>query len=516
VIVGGIVLVLLAAAVAAVVVASANASLSADSAALAKIGLPLGGGKIESVTVVTGPHAKPIPVQLRGDQIWPRKLIGVHEQVQIDVVVKRPGWISWLAGSSEHLRLNLVTPAASLREHYLTVAAGAPLKLLFKSPVAVIEYGPPGQLARHDLGAPTTAVTVPRPAEAGTLSVAAAPRTWESPRAAIVSWFPAGARASAVANPAPGSQILPDTPITLTFSKTVDQALGSAKPPLSPATAGTWHTLNAHTIQFTPTGYGYGLSAKVTIGLPNGINIIGAQQPSTATWTVPGGSTLRVQQLLAELGYLPLTYHGPRVSPSPTAQEAAAVHPPAGTFTWRYGNEPAALHSMWAPGSSGTITKGALMAFQNDHNITADGIAGAVVWKSLLDAAVAGKKSTFGYSFVSVSKGSPESLTLWHNGKTVLTVPVNTGIAAAPTVSGSFPVYEHIQSGTMSGTNPDGSHYNDPGIPYISYFNGGDALHGFTRASYGSPQSLGCVEMTATDAGRVWPYTPIGTIVNVA
>jgi lipoprotein-anchoring transpeptidase ErfK/SrfK len=76
-------------------------------------------------------------------------------------------------------------------------------------------------------------------------------------------------------------------------------------------------------------------------------------------------------------------------------------------------------------------------------------------------------------------------------------------------------VFEHIPSGTMSGTNPDGSHYNDPGIPWISYFNGGDALHGFVRASYGSPQSLGCVEMAPATAGRVYPYTPIGTLVNV-
>jgi lipoprotein-anchoring transpeptidase ErfK/SrfK len=68
----------------------------------------------------------------------------------------------------------------------------------------------------------------------------------------------------------------------------------------------------------------------------------------------------------------------------------------------------------------------------------------------------------------------------------------------------------------MSGTNPDGSTYHDPGIPWISYFNGGDALHGFTRASYGFPQSLGCVEMPAAEAGQVYPYTPIGTIVNVS
>ena len=33
----------------------------------------------------------------------------------------------------------------------------------------------------------------------------------------------------------------------------------------------------------------------------------------------------------------------------------------------------------------------------------------------------------------------------------------------------------------MAGTNPDGSHYNDPGIRWISYFNHGEAIHAFNR-----------------------------------
>jgi lipoprotein-anchoring transpeptidase ErfK/SrfK len=94
--------------------------------------------------------------------------------------------------------------------------------------------------------------------------------------------------------------------------------------------------------------------------------------------------------------------------------------------------------------------------------------------------------------------------------------PVNTGIPSAPTATGTYPVFEHLPVTTMSGTNPDGSHYSDPGIPDVSYFNGGDALHGFTRAQYGSPQSLGCVEMPYSVAAQVYPYTPIGTLVHVS
>lgn len=67
----------------------------------------------------------------------------------------------------------------------------------------------------------------------------------------------------------------------------------------------------------------------------------------------------------------------------------------------------------------------------------------------------------------------------------------------------------------MSGTNPDGSHYEDPGIKWISYFNGGDALHNFDRASFGTPQSLGCVELPLAAAAEIWKYTPIGTLVTI-
>jgi peptidoglycan hydrolase-like protein with peptidoglycan-binding domain len=219
--------------------------------------------------------------------------------------------------------------------------------------------------------------------------------------------------------------------------------------------------------------------------------------------------------LLANLGYLPLTFKGAHVPLTSAAQEAAAVDPPKGRFDWKYPNTPAPLKGFWKPGAYGTVTKGALMAFESDHGMIADGIAGPAVWKALIGAAISGHGSTFGYTFVSVSVAS-QSLNLWHSGKTVIgSTAVNTGIPSAPTATGTYPVYEHLTSTTMSGTNPDGSHYSDPNIPWVSYFNGGDALHGFTRASYGSPQSLGCVEMPFSVAAQVWPYTPIGTLVDV-
>ncbi len=92
---------------------------------------------------------------------------------------------------------------------------------------------------------------------------------------------------------------------------------------------------------------------------------------------------------------------------------------------------------------------------------------------------------------------------------------MNTGAPGADTADGTYPVFEHVPSSRMTGTNPDGSTYDDPAVPWASYFNGGDALHGFPRASYGSPQSNGCVEMSISDAQTLWPLTPVGTLVTV-
>jgi lipoprotein-anchoring transpeptidase ErfK/SrfK len=36
------------------------------------------------------------------------------------------------------------------------------------------------------------------------------------------------------------------------------------------------------------------------------------------------------------------------------------------------------------------------------------------------------------------------------------------------------------------------------------------------RASYGTPQSDGCVEMPIANAAVVFPQTPLGTLVTVA
>ncbi len=277
-IVGGIVLLALIVVVGGgLIFVTSKATLSADSVALATIKLPRGGGTIETVTVTTGPHSQRVPVELRGTKIWPKGTLPAHQLVTIDAVVKRPGWIGWAAGSTQKLHLKVMTPVTKLKAHFLTIHGNtAPIKLTFLTPIRVISYGPPGQVKRHELGSPQTTYTIHRPATAGTIDVAAAPRTWETSKSAPVSWFPAGSATGAVSNPSPGGTIQANTPITLTFSKT---GLAGARQEPARDLAGDAGQLGhglGHTIKFSPTGYGYGLGAKVSVGLPSGVSLVGA------------------------------------------------------------------------------------------------------------------------------------------------------------------------------------------------------------------------------------------------
>lgn len=519
VILGALLAVLVAIGAALTVLATSEASLVSDPAALARVQEPLGGGTVQSVVAYTGPHSRRVPVVLRGNRIWPKGRVPAGQTITIEVVVRRPGWISWLTGATRRLQLTVTAPTARLAESYVTLPRSAPLRVRFNRSVSVVYYGAHrAHLTKRLLARPSSVVTLPRTSQAGSMWILALPLPWERGIPRVVSWFPAGSGTAAVANPAPGATIRPHTSIVLTFSRPVARALGSSRPPVVPTTQGTWHSVNSHTIVFRPTGYGYGLGAKVSIMLPRGVRMVGGHATGSseaASWTVPPGSTLRLQQLLATLGYLPLRFSGSSVALNARAQETAAIRPPHGRFSWRWGNIPSALRSMWKPGAYGVMTEGAVMAFENDHGLATVGVSNPLLWRYLIGAVLSGKRNPAGYNFVMVSEGSPESLTLWHDGKDLFTVPVNTGIASAPTALGTYPVYEHLPVTTMSGTNPDGSHYSDPGIPWVSYFNGGDALHGFYRAQYGFPQSLGCVEMNVTDAARVYPYTPVGTLVSV-
>ena len=69
-----------------------------------------------------------------------------------------------------------------------------------------------------------------------------------------------------------------------------------------------------------------------------------------------------------------------------------------------------------------------------------------------------------------------------------------------------------------------GEGYNQPGTPWISYYNGGEALHGVPAYMWGEhpiyvqqgiPGSHGCINMQVADAKWMYAFATIGTRVVV-
>ncbi len=312
-------------------------------------------------------------------------------------------------------------------------------------------------------------------------------------------------------------------PIKIKFS--VPVATTSPLPTVQPQIAGSWQGAGTDTLEFVPA-VGFTQYTKVTVSIPGGAagmrsaggGTLGTSE--TVSYETRRYSSVRLDQLLAQLGYLPLNWSAAAGATVPASSDAAgqlaaAYDAPQGSFTWQSG-WPSELHEFWDGGSpSGLMLQGAVMLFENNHGLTMDGIAGREVWKALLKAVAADQANTLGYSYALASEGSPETLTVWHNGKIILHSLANTGIQAAPTTIGTAPVYLRYYYQVMKGTNPDGSKYADP-VYYVSYFRAGEAVHYFPRGSYGFPQSLGCVELPWSSAKYVWPYMNYGTLVTVA
>ena len=314
-----------------------------------------------------------------------------------------------------------------------------------------------------------------------------------------------------------------DSNVRIAFSAKLTRT--SAVPEFRPAVAGRWRA-SGSLLSFTPS-VPLAASTRYTLVIPAGKSGLRSATGGAiarlvlVTFRTGGYSQLRLDEVLSQLGYLPLSWrpagngHAGRgqAAGGLVAQEQMAFSPLAGSFAWSSGY-PASLRAQWVPGEPNVVVRGAVMAFQAQHKLAVTGKLSEKFWHALFVAAATSQRNTVGYSYAIANKESPETLTIWHNGHQVLRSLTNTGIPIAPTASGTFPVYLRFRYQIMSGTNPDGSHYADP-VTFVSYFNGADAVHYFPRGIYGSPQSLGCVELPYNDAQNAWPYLTYGSLVTV-
>ncbi len=284
---------------------------------------------------------------------------------------------------------------------------------------------------------------------------------------------------------------------------------GVPLPSITPSVPGQW-VPNGTTATFTPT-IAYPPSTTFTVTIPQASGV-----PKTIAQAVSDAGSLRfAEQILARLHYLPVTTKA--TQPSDATAEAAAVYtPPVGKFVWRFADTPETIQKDWIPGKPNVVLRGAVIAFQHQSHLTQDGAIGPATWKALQQADLDGAMNPDKYSYISADLyPRPQVLKVWVDGKTALTTPVNGGVPAAPTPLGTYPIYLRYAATTMQGTNPDGTKYKDKGVPWVNYFSGGSAVHGFTRASYGYPQSVGCLELPPDTAKQVYGLVDYGTLVTV-
>jgi hypothetical protein len=145
--------------------------------------------------------------------------------------------------------------------------------------------------------------------------------------------------------------------IKVAFSEALSAS--SAMPTLRPAIKGTWRRSGDAAV-FVPSR-GFAPRTKVTVTIPAGSE--GVQSAGggllatgvTVKFRTGTFSRVRMEQLLAQLGYLPLTWApttGQAASLSdPNAQLSAAYDPPDGSYTWQSGY-PIQLKRLWRPDRS--------------------------------------------------------------------------------------------------------------------------------------------------------------------
>jgi lipoprotein-anchoring transpeptidase ErfK/SrfK len=289
------------------------------------------------------------------------------------------------------------------------------------------------------------------------------------------------------------------------------------RPEIFPSVAGRWHDIGPYEA-FRPTStlepctsYTMLIPAK-TIAV--GHRALGRTKTFKFSVACPGVEA--VQEALARLGYLPYTLHGFIGASSDgreTRGEAAqrAFEPP-------YNGKLMPDMRDAPPLEVGTVdptTTGAMDVYEEAHGLPLSTTPSEQLWIELLADETIAHRDALPYTWVTVTETLPETLEVHENGKIALSSPANTGVPGASTQTGIFPIYVRYVSTTMIGTNVDGSHYDDPGVPWVNYFNGGDAVHGYPRPGYGYPQSNGCVELPISTAETVYGMLQVGDLVIV-
>jgi lipoprotein-anchoring transpeptidase ErfK/SrfK len=108
-----------------------------------------------------------------------------------------------------------------------------------------------------------------------------------------------------------------------------------------------------------------------------------------------------------------------------------------------------------------------------------------------------------------------QTLVAYEGERPVFSSLISSGMWQFPTVMGQYRTYIKYPSQNMSGYHL-GYNYYLPGVPYVMYFFEDYAIHGtYWHNNFGTPMSHGCVNMSTADAGWLYNWAPLGTVVNI-
>ena len=104
-----------------------------------------------------------------------------------------------------------------------------------------------------------------------------------------------------------------------------------------------------------------------------------------------------------------------------------------------------------------------------------------------------------------------QTLYAYEGSSLVQTFIVSTGTWQHPTVTGQYHIYVKYRYADMSGPG-----YYLADVPFVMYFYEGYGLHGtYWHNNFGTPMSHGCVNLRTDEAGWLFEWSDVGTLVNV-
>jgi lipoprotein-anchoring transpeptidase ErfK/SrfK len=106
---------------------------------------------------------------------------------------------------------------------------------------------------------------------------------------------------------------------------------------------------------------------------------------------------------------------------------------------------------------------------------------------------------------------SEQRVTAFEGDRAVHSTLASTGLPQTPTPVGQYRIWIKLRFDDMAGED-----YYIEDVPFVMYFHEGYGLHGVTwHANFGRPMSHGCVNLPTEEAGWLFGWADVGTLVNV-